>query len=85
MATFVNLINSSQLKCRIAESRRRYAMLIQKWQFGMDCCRAVKVVFDAALERLEAGTYGVCTGCGGAIPFERLFVFPETPECASCG
>ena len=38
-----------------------------------------------ALERLEAGTYGVCTGCGGAIPFERLFVFPETPECASCG
>ena len=38
-----------------------------------------------ALERLGEGTYGVCTGCGGSIPFERLFVFPETPECASCG
>lgn len=38
-----------------------------------------------ALERLEEGTYGVCTGCGGSISFGRLFVFPETPECASCG
>jgi len=38
-----------------------------------------------ALKRVEARTYGVCTGCGGNIPFERLFVFPETPECAACG
>jgi len=37
-----------------------------------------------ALERLEEGRYGICTSCGGAIPFERLFVFPEAPECASC-
>ena len=37
-----------------------------------------------ALERLDAGAYGVCVACGGAIPFERLFVFPEAPECASC-
>jgi DnaK suppressor protein len=38
-----------------------------------------------ALKRIEARTYGVCTGCGGDIPFERLFVFPETPECTACG
>lgn len=37
-----------------------------------------------AIERLERGTYGDCVSCGGAIPFERLFVFPEAPECASC-
>ena len=37
-----------------------------------------------ALERFEKGTYGVCTDCGGQIPFERLFVFPEAPECADC-
>lgn len=37
-----------------------------------------------AIERLARGTYGVCVSCGGAIPFERLFVFPEAPECASC-
>ena len=37
-----------------------------------------------ALARIEKGTFGVCTVCGGAIPFERLFVFPEAPECADC-
>ena len=37
-----------------------------------------------ALARIEAGTFGMCTECGGAIPFERLFVFPEAPECADC-
>jgi len=37
-----------------------------------------------ALERLAAETYGLCTRCGGAIPFERLYVFPEAPECAAC-
>jgi DnaK suppressor protein len=37
-----------------------------------------------ALQRLEGGTYGVCVECGGAIPFERLFVMPEAPACAVC-
>lgn len=38
----------------------------------------------AALRRLEAGTYGVCTGCGGSIPFGRLLVMPETSTCTEC-
>ena len=37
-----------------------------------------------AFQRMEAGAYGICTECGGAIPFERLDVFPETPTCAAC-
>ena len=37
-----------------------------------------------ALERVEAGRYGLCTVCDGLIPFERLYVFPEAPECAAC-
>ena len=37
-----------------------------------------------ALRRLEEGTYGACGSCGGAIPFERLEIFPETLACASC-
>jgi DnaK suppressor protein len=39
----------------------------------------------AALARMATGTYGVCTTCAAAIPFERLCVFPETPACAACG
>jgi DnaK suppressor protein len=38
----------------------------------------------AALQRMEAGTYGLCTECGGAIVFARLQVFPETPTCGAC-
>ena len=37
-----------------------------------------------ALARIEKGKFGVCTLCEGAILFERLFVFPEAPECADC-
>lgn len=37
-----------------------------------------------ALERIEAGTYGVCGACGAEIDPGRLFVFPETPRCVSC-
>lgn len=37
-----------------------------------------------AIERLSKGTFGVCTECEGAIPFERLYVFPEAPECSNC-
>ncbi|HUF11578.1 MAG TPA: TraR/DksA family transcriptional regulator [Longimicrobiales bacterium] len=39
---------------------------------------------QSALARLEAGTYGTCTECGAAVPFERLMIFPETPTCAAC-
>lgn len=37
-----------------------------------------------ALQRIDAGTYGVCTECGAPIPFARLEVFPETPTCTAC-
>jgi hypothetical protein len=39
---------------------------------------------DAALERIAAGTYGVCTYCRGAIPAERLELRPFAAGCVSC-
>ncbi len=36
---------------------------------------------DEALDRLEAGTYGICVACGRRIPHERLEVVPDTPFC----
>lgn len=38
----------------------------------------------SALQRMEAGSYGLCTECGSTIRFERLEVFPETPTCTAC-
>ncbi|MGY1805780.1 TraR/DksA family transcriptional regulator [Blastococcus sp. SYSU D00669] len=39
---------------------------------------------DAALARIAAGTYGVCTGCGGTIPAERLEFRPHAATCVAC-
>jgi len=39
---------------------------------------------DAALTRLQAGTYGECTDCGVAIAPARLQATPEAPRCIHC-
>ena len=39
---------------------------------------------DAALERLDAGTYGTCTSCKRAIAPERLEALPWTALCIDC-
>jgi DnaK suppressor protein len=39
---------------------------------------------DAALERIEAGTYGECVDCGVQIPDQRLLVAPEAARCVGC-
>lgn len=38
----------------------------------------------AAMERLDAGTYGSCERCSAAIPIARLRALPETRWCVSC-
>ena len=39
---------------------------------------------DAALARLDAGTYGTCTSCGGPIGAERLEALPAAALCIDC-
>lgn len=39
---------------------------------------------EAALERLDAGTYGICQRCHQPIRPERLEVQPWAPYCFSC-
>jgi DnaK suppressor protein len=39
---------------------------------------------DAALARLDAGTYGLCTSCGRAITPERLEALPAAALCIDC-
>ena len=46
--------------------------------------RAKVAEIDAALERVEAGTYGRCEACGKAIPHARLEVVPEATLCVGC-
>jgi RNA polymerase-binding protein DksA len=37
-----------------------------------------------ALERLDAGTYGLCAECGGSIGLERLSARPVVRTCITC-
>jgi DnaK suppressor protein len=39
---------------------------------------------DAALARLDAGTYGTCVQCGRAIAAERLEALPWAARCIDC-
>jgi RNA polymerase-binding transcription factor DksA len=41
-------------------------------------------MIEAALRRIEAGTYGLCANCGEPIEPERLETVPATPLCAAC-
>jgi RNA polymerase-binding protein DksA len=39
---------------------------------------------DAALKRIEEGTYGICTNCGEPIAVERLEALPWATLCIDC-
>jgi DnaK suppressor protein len=39
---------------------------------------------DAALRRIEDGTYGTCVRCGNPIPEERLAAVPYAVLCVTC-
>jgi DnaK suppressor protein len=39
---------------------------------------------ERALDRIDAGTYGVCESCGKAIGKARLLAFPRATLCVEC-
>jgi RNA polymerase-binding transcription factor len=46
--------------------------------------RGILDEINAALQRIDAGTFGACTECGTAISEERLKAIPYTPLCVRC-
>ncbi|MDT8345514.1 MAG: TraR/DksA family transcriptional regulator [Thermohalobaculum sp.] len=41
-------------------------------------------MIEAALKRVEDGTYGFCVNCGEPIAEERLDLVPHAPRCRNC-
>lgn len=37
-----------------------------------------------ALSQIDAGTYGICTGCGASVGKERLEALPFATKCVKC-
>ena len=62
------------------------------WQEGPDCGGPFgpyaqsrrQDFYRAALDKLNAGTYGVCDGCRRPIPQARLEVLPWATRCVGC-
>lgn len=46
--------------------------------------RRMLVEVEAALERMDAGTYGTCEHCGSAIERARLEALPYATLCMDC-
>ena len=61
----------------IAFERSQVGALVQQAEAHLD-------EIDAALERLDAGTYGACVVCGRPIPVARLDVRPAATTCVGC-
>ncbi|MGJ0203036.1 TraR/DksA C4-type zinc finger protein [Leucobacter sp. gxy201] len=50
----------------------------------LEDARATLRQVDAALERLAAGSYGVCVVCGNRIPEGQLEARPFREQCVKC-
>ena len=50
---------------------------------GNETTLSIRVI-QAALERIENGTYGSCDNCGEDIGQARLEAMPEATRCVSC-
>jgi DnaK suppressor protein len=50
----------------------------------LDAARRHLADLDLALQRFDAGTYGVCEHCGSPIPAERLAARPAARTCVGC-
>lgn len=61
----------------IAWERQQVAALLA-------AARAHRDALDLALARVDGGTYGTCSICGGQIGSERLAALPGTPACIAC-
>ena len=67
------------------EDSRAQMATERELEFTLDARESAELdAIDAALKRIEDGSYGVCVDCGADIPAARLHAAPETPRCLSC-
>ena len=61
--------------------------LSSEWAFlsaGAQAAAERLAQIDEALEREQAGTYGICADCGTPIPAARLEIRPFAQRCVPC-
>lgn len=88
-----------RLRALLVEDREAHAIRLErlspdgplaaelgKTQFDSEVASTTEALdeIDGALERIEAGTYGLCGRCSAEIPFERLEAVPRARHCVTC-
>jgi RNA polymerase-binding transcription factor DksA len=68
----------------VAQARRSLQARKTSLTPETEASRAELAELEAALGRVEAGTWGRCEACGGAIGRIRLRALPEARQCATC-
>jgi RNA polymerase-binding transcription factor DksA len=76
---------ASEARTRLQKRREALGRLLGKQHpSSRDALAEELVETDAALERIEQGTFGRCETCGGAIGKQRLFAMPASRFCIHC-
>ncbi|MFN7856331.1 MAG: TraR/DksA family transcriptional regulator [Acidovorax sp.] len=67
------------------EDSRAQVATERELEFALDAHETAHLgAIDAALSRIEDGSYGQCTDCGTDISEGRLEVAPEASRCLAC-
>jgi DnaK suppressor protein len=53
-------------------------------EYMIEDASAILAMIDAALLRMDDGTYGTCVDCHQQIPLPRLELRPYGPKCVTC-
>ena len=75
-ANLVSNPDRSDLAYSYASQDRRRALIIQMEE------RLEEI--QAALQRIELGTFGICTSCGNPIAPARVLALPYAELCVAC-
>lgn len=71
LAELRNTVPVDEVQVEVTETLRRGA-------------RTALAYIEAALQRMDRGSYGRCVHCDAAIPLERLEILPAVALCMSC-
>lgn len=76
--------HASSAQSMIVQAKRSLQARKSSLKPDSEASRAELAELEAALVRIEAGTWGRCEKCGGAIGRTRLRALPETRHCLPC-
>lgn len=60
---------------------------VQEWELNYELKKEAERRLnrlEAALDKLQRGSYAICEICGNPIDPERLAILPETTRCVNC-